>query len=381
MDKDQKVGQTEIRNKVNIRRDCMDRYQLLYDAQMRGVYKALEIDPGEISLDDKLTLNDLGSRLWLNSFDDFAKAVAIGFGKGEYYENIYDIMEKNGLSLSDAIVFREDIYWILRGSGFDSKNDSKGHVINGDGENYKIMEKVSCGQGLDDKGMDALRHHGLPEWFLEACQTIKYAPSCYDYIGLALARYILLSRVSGYEKTLPRAVDYFKCDNEKAMNDAYKALGIAPGEIPLDDEKTLNSLSAKIKLTSFGDLVKSVGIGFGGGEYYKSIYSTMEKNGLSLREAIVFREDIYNLLRNYSYGGESEKDGVTPSGECFRVTHNVRTGRGMSEGTYKKLAGAGLPKWFLKACREISYAPSRSHFTGLALAKYVLKYYEIHAAK
>ena len=94
-------------------------------------------------------------------------------------------------------------------------------------------------------------------------------------------------------------------ESEITLQRVYDILGIAPESIPLDDMQTLEALSNEIKLCSFEDLVRYIGIGYGAGKYYENIYDIMDKNNISLKDAIIFREDIFNSLLTYGYNKEN----------------------------------------------------------------------------
>lgn len=157
-------------------------------------------------------------------------------------------------------------------------------------------------------------------------------------------------------------------ESEIVLQRVYDILGIAPESIPLNDMKTLEALSSKIKLCSFDDLVKFIGIGYGAGKYYEEIYNIMDKNNISLKDTIIFREDILTSLLAYGYDKE----------KAFAIMGKVRKGLGITNEQYDEMLSCGVPKWFADACTMVDYAPSRSAYEGIILVKYILAYCKVH---
>lgn len=149
----------------------------------------------------------------------------------------------------------------------------------------------------------------------------------------------------------------------------YDILGIVPDSIPLDDADTLKALSDETTLESFEDFVRVIGIKYGSGKYYENIFNIMEQNRIQLKDAIVFREDIFIILLNDRY----------EDAEAFSIMDKVRKGLGITENQYNKMLSFGIPKWFADACMAIDYAPARSDYEGLALVKYILTYHKVPA--
>ena len=157
-------------------------------------------------------------------------------------------------------------------------------------------------------------------------------------------------------------------ESEIVLQRVYDILGIAPESISLDDMQTLEALSNKIKLCSFEDLVRYIGISYGAGKYYEDIYNIMDKNNISLKDAIIFREDIFNSLLTYGYNKEN----------AYTVMNKVRKGLGITNEQYDEMLSCEVPKWFVNACTMIDYAPTRSAYEGIILVKYILAYCKVH---
>ena len=139
----------------------------------------------------------------------------------------------------------------------------------------------------------------------------------------------------------------------------YDILGIVPDSIPLDDADTLKALSDETTLESFEDFVRVIGIKYGSGKYYENIFNIMEQNRIQLKDAIVFREDIFIILLNDGY----------EDAEAFSIMDKVRKGLGITKNQYNKMLSFGIPKWFADACMAIDYAPARSDYEGLAFIR------------
>ena len=116
------------------------------------------------------------------SFDDLVKISALSHGTGVWEENGKDLIVKHGLGLNDIIGSRDDVYDHLRAWGMDRVRA------------YEFSEMVRKGQGASKrpvwvKRKGELVEAGIPEWYIESCEKIRYLfprAHCISYMFMTL---------------------------------------------------------------------------------------------------------------------------------------------------------------------------------------------------
>lgn len=152
------------------------------------------VDPLNIPMDDKETLNIFYSTESLKFIDDKYKDSVGTLGIPEYGTNFVRQMLldtrpktltelirisglshgtdvwlgnaqeliKQGIPLNETICTRDDIMTFLIFKGLENKRS------------FKIMETVRKGKNLDEETESYMRENGIPEWYIESCKKIKY---------------------------------------------------------------------------------------------------------------------------------------------------------------------------------------------------------------
>lgn len=152
------------------------------------------IDPQTIPMDDKETMSLFTSTKALNITEDigstvgtygipefgtkfvrqmlvdtkpttFAELVRISglsHGTDVWLNNAQDLVRNGTATLSETICTRDDIMIYLIFKGLEP------------GLAFQIMEKVRKGKGLTESDEAAMRAEGVPEWYIDSCQKIKY---------------------------------------------------------------------------------------------------------------------------------------------------------------------------------------------------------------
>jgi len=163
------------------------------------VIKMLEdltgIDAKEISLDDaetmslfssttalKLTPKELGSTVGTfgipefgtkfvrqmledtvpKTFSELVRISGFSHGTDVWLNNAQDLIKAGTAKLSEAISARDDIMMYLIHKDVPSQLA------------FKVMEDVRKGKGIKPDDVQQLREKGVPEWYIESCQKIKY---------------------------------------------------------------------------------------------------------------------------------------------------------------------------------------------------------------
>ena len=97
-----------------------------------------------------------------NCFSDLVRISGFSHGTDVWLNNAQDLIRKNICTLKDAISARDDIMMYLIHHGVD-------RLLS-----FKTMEAVRKGKGIKPDVVADLQSHGVPDWYIESCQKIKY---------------------------------------------------------------------------------------------------------------------------------------------------------------------------------------------------------------
>ena len=95
----------------------------------------------------------------------FAEVVAVAglaHGTNVWAHNQEDLIRGGTMNLHNCVAARDDIMKYLIAHGVDSSVA------------FETMEKVRKGKKIPEKNLPILRKHGIPEYYIEACNKIKY---------------------------------------------------------------------------------------------------------------------------------------------------------------------------------------------------------------
>lgn len=95
------------------------------------------------------------------TFDDLVRIVCFGHDTDAWKDNA-EVLIKNGIPLKDTISSREDVMLYLIDRGMDRKLA------------YRIMERVRKGQGLTPQYEESMRNIGVPDWYINSCNKVRY---------------------------------------------------------------------------------------------------------------------------------------------------------------------------------------------------------------
>ncbi|MCL5038595.1 MAG: PolC-type DNA polymerase III [Firmicutes bacterium] len=96
------------------------------------------------------------------TFSELVRISGLSHGENIWLNNAQELIKKGMATLSEVISARDDIMVYLIYKGLSP------------GTAFKIMEKVRKGKGLSPEDREAMLSHGVPNWFIESCEKIKY---------------------------------------------------------------------------------------------------------------------------------------------------------------------------------------------------------------
>ncbi|MCR5119434.1 MAG: PHP domain-containing protein [Lachnospiraceae bacterium] len=163
--------------------------------------------------------------------------------------------------------------------------------------------------------------------------------------------------------------------------DDKKALDlIRDGSIPLIRDlpefgsELVRKMIAETKPETFTDLIKIDAMSHGTEVWYGNQEEAVRNGEIKLSDCIASRDDI--ML--YLMGRNIDKN------TAYQIMEYVRKGRGLNSEHRKIMKEAGIPEWYIKACKKIKYLFPKAHavsYTMMAvrLAYYMIRYPEVYS--
>lgn len=125
-----------------------------------------------------------------------------------------------------------------------------------------------------------------------------------------------------------------------------------------------------IKINSFDDFIKLQGMLHGTDTWFGNAKNLL-REGKKLCDTIATREDVFEYLL---MKGLSKKD-------AYRITEQVRKGKGVSTDDEKLMKVNDVPEWYINSCDKIRYLFTRTHCISYAMNFWKLAYIKIHYPK
>ena len=127
------------------------------------------------------------------SFGELVRISGLSHGTDVWLNNAQSLIESGIARLTDVIACRDDIMNRLIADGLAPKDA------------FRIMERVRKGRGLAEGDDQLMRDHGVPEWYIDSCNKIKYM-----FPRAHAAAYVTMSFRIAYFK-VHRPIEFYAC--------------------------------------------------------------------------------------------------------------------------------------------------------------------------
>lgn len=97
-----------------------------------------------------------------STFAELVRISGLSHGTDVWINNAQDLVRRGEAVLKEVISTRDDIMTYLIYQGLPPKSA------------FNIMERVRKGKGLVDENIELMKQHGVPDWYIGSCNTIKY---------------------------------------------------------------------------------------------------------------------------------------------------------------------------------------------------------------
>ncbi|MBE6935755.1 MAG: PolC-type DNA polymerase III [Ruminococcaceae bacterium] len=129
------------------------------------------------------------------NFDGLVRISGLSHGTDVWMGNAADLIKAGTATLNEVISARDDITMYLIAKGMDASLS------------FKTSEAIRKGKGIVEETVEIMKQCGVPEWYIESCQKIKYLyPKAH-----AVAYVMMAFRIAWYKvhRPLPFYSAYF----------------------------------------------------------------------------------------------------------------------------------------------------------------------------
>lgn len=206
------------------------------------------------------------------NFGDLIRISGLSHGTDVWANNAQSIIKSKKATLETVIACRDDIMI------YSIKKGMENSIA------FNIMEKVRKGKGLKDEDIKIMKAHGIPDWYIESCQKIRYLfPKAHAaaYVSMAF-------RIAYFKVHYPLAfyATYFTIKGDEFdVRIAYEGLDFINKELKKIQNEGIDNVKDKAR-ESVLEVAKEMllrGYKFIGIDIFKSSARRFEIEGNSLR--------------------------------------------------------------------------------------------------
>ena len=179
------------------------------------------------------------------TFSDLVRISGFSHGTDVWLNNAQTLIKTGTAKVSEVISARDDIMNYLLHKGLEP------------GMAFKIMEDVRKGKGVKTVFVQAMKENGVPDWYIDSCQKIKYMfPKAH-----AVAYVMMAFRIAYFKVYYPAAfyASYFsvhadEVDAEVLVSDIsgikakMKEIRVKGNDASAKEEKTYNLLEVALEM-------------------------------------------------------------------------------------------------------------------------------------
>ncbi|NLB28915.1 MAG: PolC-type DNA polymerase III [Clostridiales bacterium] len=119
---------------------------------------------------------------------------------------------------------------------------------------------------------------------------------------------------------------------------------------------------------SFDTLVRLSGYSHGTGVWLGNAKDIILNNVADISDTIGCRDDI--MLYLISVGMDERR--------AFKISENIRKGRGLPDGAEDEMIGLGVPEWYIKSCKTIEYLFPKAHAVAYVMMAFRIAWFKVH---
>ena len=139
-------------------------------------------------------------------------------------------------------------------------------------------------------------------------------------------------------------------------------------DLPEFGSEFTRSIIAIARPKTFDDLVKVSAISHGSEVWYENQKELVENGEIALSDCIGSRDDIMIHLMNMFISKE----------DAYDIMNSVRKGKGLTDEQELIMTDAGIPEWYISACKKIRYLFPKAHSVSYTMLAVRTAFYMVY---